>query len=69
MRAEVKAAIECIESTLGSKGRIVVRPSGTEPLLRIMIEGEDAAAITAMADELAGVIAANAAHIDIGAAS
>jgi phosphomannomutase len=36
-----------------------VRPSGTEPLLRIMIEGEDATAIARMADELALIVAAN----------
>jgi phosphoglucosamine mutase len=55
-RADVIAAIADIESRLGKTGRIVVRPSGTEPLIRIMIEGEDAAVITAMADELAQLI-------------
>ena len=55
-RADVIAAIADIESRLVNVGRIVVRPSGTEPLIRIMIEGEDHSAITAMADELAKII-------------
>ncbi len=55
-RADVAKHIRAIETQLGSSGRIVVRPSGTEPLLRIMIEGEDHAAITDMADALANTI-------------
>ncbi|MES2984620.1 MAG: phosphoglucosamine mutase [Pseudomonadota bacterium] len=55
-RADVNAAIAAIAATLGSQGRILVRPSGTEPLLRIMIEGEDTATITRMADELAALM-------------
>lgn len=55
-RAEVKEQIATIEKTLGPNGRIVVRPSGTEPLLRIMIEGEDANAITEMAEALVSLI-------------
>lgn len=53
LREDVKTAIVAIEKTLGRDGRIVVRPSGTEPLIRIMIEGEDRAMIEAMAEELA----------------
>lgn len=56
-RPDIKAAIRDIEATLGDTGRIVVRPSGTEPLLRIMIEGEDEQAIHQMADALAGLVA------------
>lgn len=37
----VKAAIKAAEKRLGSKGRILVRPSGTEPLVRVMAEGDD----------------------------
>ena len=55
-RDDVKKEIAAIEKELGKAGRIIVRPSGTEPLLRIMIEGEDQAAITAMANELALLI-------------
>ena len=56
-REDVKQHIAEIESQLGRNGRIVVRPSGTEPLLRIMIEGENEADITAMAEALATRIA------------
>ena len=56
-RTDVAQKIAELEAVLGADGRIVVRPSGTEPLLRIMIEGEDKSAITAMADELAVLIA------------
>ena len=56
-RDDVQAAIKMLEKQLGKTGRILVRPSGTEPLLRIMIEGENHAAITAMAEELAELIA------------
>lgn len=49
---KVQQAIAAVESRLGDAGRVIVRPSGTEPLLRIMIEGEDELAITRMADEL-----------------
>lgn len=56
-RDDVAKAIAAAEKTLGKKGRIVVRPSGTEPLLRIMIEGDNHAAITKMADDIAQIIA------------
>jgi len=54
--AKVKAMIADFERELGGGGRIFVRKSGTEPLIRIMIEGEDEKRIHAMADELANLI-------------
>ena len=41
------------EHDLANRGRILVRPSGTEPLLRIMVEGEDESEVTRIADDLA----------------
>lgn len=52
----VRAAIEKVTAELGGEGRIIVRPSGTEPLLRVMVEGRDEAQIQALAEEVAQVI-------------
>ncbi|RJQ05402.1 MAG: phosphoglucosamine mutase [Bacillota bacterium] len=54
---KVATAIERVRESLGHAGRVLVRPSGTEPLVRIMIEGRDARKIETMALELAGVVA------------
>ncbi len=51
--ARLSAAVRDAEAELAGRGRVLVRPSGTEPALRIMIEGEDAARILAVADALA----------------
>ncbi len=45
-----------VQSTLGDAGRLVLRYSGTEPLVRIMIEGQDREQIEALADDLAAVL-------------
>jgi len=45
-----------MEAKLGAEGRILVRPSGTEPVIRVMIEGQDMAEITAMAEELCDLV-------------
>ena len=44
------------QQILDGKGRVLVRASGTEPVIRVMLEGEDLVAITAMAEELAAAI-------------
>ena len=49
----VKAAIGAAEKRLGNQGRLLVRKSGTEPLLRIMAEGEDATLLTSVIEEIA----------------
>jgi phosphoglucosamine mutase len=55
--APVKAAIAAAEQRLGGKGRLLVRKSGTEPLLRIMAEGEDEALLTAIIADIAAAVA------------
>ena len=54
---EVKQAIADAESELSRNGRLVIRPSGTEPLIRVMAEGDDQAQIERIVDGLVNVIA------------
>ncbi len=54
--ADISAAIHKIEETLADKGRVLVRPSGTEPIIRVMIEGQDPEKISKMADQLTELI-------------
>ncbi len=48
--------VEKLEKKLGKTGRILVRPSGTEPVIRVMVEGRDHDVIDEMADELCDLI-------------
>lgn len=52
----IKIAIKEAEKELGSKGRVLVRVSGTEPLVRVMLEGEDKELIERLANEVAQVV-------------
>jgi phosphoglucosamine mutase len=52
----VRQAIESAEAELGAKGRLVIRPSGTEPLIRVMAEGDDRAQIERIVGDLVGAI-------------
>lgn len=56
--AEIVESIKQIEEKLHGKGRVLIRPSGTEPLVRVMIEGEDQAEIDKLAHGLADMIKA-----------
>ena len=49
-------AIKSAEVDLGEAGRILLRPSGTEPLIRVMVEGQDAAKVENIAAALAEVV-------------
>lgn len=53
---EVAAAVASVEERLGDTGRVLLRPSGTEPLVRVMVEAADAEGAQALADELADVV-------------
>jgi phosphoglucosamine mutase len=55
-RAEVKAAAAEAETMLNGKGRVLLRPSGTEPLLRVMVEGEDGILVKQCAEKIAAVV-------------
>ncbi|MCY6379319.1 phosphoglucosamine mutase [Hoeflea prorocentri] len=52
----VKQAVEAAEDELGSSGRLVIRPSGTEPLIRVMAEGDDQGKVERIVDQLVSVI-------------
>jgi phosphoglucosamine mutase len=55
----VGRAIAEAEARLGKEGRVLVRRSGTQPLVRVMVEGEDEAVIRALAEDIAQAIKAN----------
>lgn len=54
LQEQVDRLVRSAERQLGGRGRILVRPSGTEPLLRVMVEGEDRCLVDRLADEVAG---------------
>jgi phosphoglucosamine mutase len=54
----VKAAIAGAESELGGRGRLVIRKSGTEPLIRVMAEGDDPAMVERLVDQICEAVAA-----------
>ena len=53
---EIVSLIKKIEEEFSSEGRVLIRPSGTEPLVRVMIEGKNIDNITAKAKEIAKLI-------------
>ena len=60
--ARIKQAVGDIERRLGKSGRVLLRPSGTEPVVRVMVEGEDKETVAAFAHELSEVVAAEVAN-------
>jgi len=55
---QVREAVNGAEASLGGYGRVLLRPSGTEPLLRVMVEGPDGARVQALAEEIAAAVSA-----------
>ncbi len=54
--SKVKQAVAQIQGELNGSGRVVLRPSGTEPLIRVMVEGQDFKKVETLAQQLADVV-------------
>ncbi len=59
--ATVQKAVAEVQEHLGGRGRVVLRPSGTEPVIRVMVEGEDAGEVEELARRIAAVVERSAA--------
>jgi phosphoglucosamine mutase len=56
----VKAVIAAAEAELNGSGRLVIRPSGTEPVIRVMAEGDDRAQVERVVDQICDAVQAAA---------
>ena len=54
--SEIQAALRAAEAELADTGRILLRPSGTEPLIRVMVEGQEQKLVESVAQKLADVV-------------
>ncbi len=54
----IRAAVAAVERELGNDGRVVLRPSGTEPVVRVMVEGREASQIERLAGTIADAVRA-----------
>jgi phosphoglucosamine mutase len=54
----IQAAVKDAEATLAGKGRVLLRPSGTEPVVRVMVEGHDAGTVQSLARQIADAVEA-----------
>lgn len=59
--AEIQAAVQAAERELADSGRVLLRASGTEPKIRVMVEGENQQQVQALAEKIAAVVTAAAA--------
>lgn len=57
--ATIQQAVKDVETELGDEGRVLLRPSGTEPLIRVMVEGVDAPKVELLAKQIADSVAAS----------
>jgi phosphoglucosamine mutase len=53
---DIDSVVEKAENMLDGRGRVLLRPSGTEPLVRVMVEGEDGSLVQSLAEEIATVV-------------
>jgi len=53
---DVQQAVRDVERTLAGEGRVVLRPSGTEPVVRVMVEGRDAVLVERLTRQLADTV-------------
>ena len=56
--SSVAHAVDAVEHDMGDEGRVLLRPSGTEPLIRVMVEGRDAEVVASKADSIAAAVRA-----------
>lgn len=56
----VQAAVSAVEKKLDGRGRVLLRPSGTEPVVRVMVEGEEAGLVGTLAEDIAAAVRAAA---------
>jgi phosphoglucosamine mutase len=57
----VQASVRDVEKQLGERGRVVLRASGTEPVVRVMVEGEDKSEVETLAGQIAEAVSSAAA--------
>ena len=60
---QIQEAVAAAEQELANSGRVVLRASGTEPVIRVMVEGEDEQQVVSLAERLASVVSEAARHV------